>query len=611
MKISHHWLNLGLLFALAALLLFLNLGELGLTDRDEGRNAEAGREMLESGDWISPTFNYEPRFQKPALVYWLMAIAYRALEVSEFAARLPSALFGVSLILLQYVFLTTCRGPVIGLFGALMLLLNVEIIALSRMALTDSALIFFITLALFSFWLGFRSEAPDRRWLWLFYIAMALATLTKGPVGFLVPLVTVALYLAMTSQWGRFWREGYPLAGTAVLVLLALPWYALMWSRHGAAYAAAAQANTVGRFFNPMEGHGFTVLFYLPVLLLGFFPWSGWLPYAWYQAFKAWRDRAPVAPGMQRVPRVTRDVPPPQPSPNLGEGKGGGFTRHPLPVTEDVEFFAAIWVAVVFVFFTLSSTRLPHYIGPLFPAAALLTASYWNRSRVHPDTRGARAAIHTVMLLGCLLALAFAFAPTVYSKLGDKIIEEFPLAGQIDPWAGPWNSNIAYVLATSVLIGMALVGYLGLSEERRAGAFWAAGATLIVMVLILLLATLPRMNRYAVAPPQELAYAAGLNLGPDDRLIAYGTTRPSTVFYAKRKVIFVGRGEEERMREHLGRPGRTMILLPARLRPRLPLETLDYPIVLQRFGYILLADRSPVNVPPPPEPPPAPRIPGH
>jgi 4-amino-4-deoxy-L-arabinose transferase-like glycosyltransferase len=582
MKIPQHRINVSLLLGLATLLLFLNLGELGLTDRDEGRNAEAGREMLESGDWISPTFNYEPRFQKPVLVYWLMAIAYRALGVSEFAARLPSALFGVALILLQYVFLTRCRGPVIALFGALMLLLNVEIIGLSRMALTDSALIFFMTLALFSFWLGFRRERPDRRRLWLFYLAMALATLTKGPVGFLVPLVTVALYLAMTRQWGRFWREGYPLAGTAVLVLLALPWYALMWSRHGAAYAASAQANTVGRFLNPMEGHGFTVLFYLPVLLLGFFPWSGWLPYAWYQAFRNWR--------------VARNA---------------GVTREPSHSSDDLDWFSAAWVLVVLVFFTLSSTRLPHYIGPLFPAAAILTACYWNRSLIRPDTRGARAAIHTVMLLGCLLALAFAFAPTVYSKLSDKIIEEFPLAGQIDPWAGPWNSNIAYVLATIVLLGTALVGYLGLSEERRAGAFWAAGATLIVMVFIILLATLPRLHRFVVAPPQELAYAAGLNLGPDDRLIAYGTTRPSTVFYAKRKVLFVGRGEEERMREHLRRPGRTMILLPARLRPRLPLDTLDYPIVLQRFGYILLADRSPVKVPPPPEPPPSPRIPGH
>jgi hypothetical protein len=187
----------------------------------------------------------------------------------------------------------------------------------------------------------------------------------------------------------------------------------------------------------------------------------------------------------------------------------------------------------------------------------------------------------------------------------DKIVEEFPAASQIDLGNGP------YFIATTILMGMAIVGYLGLHDERRPGAFWAAGATLALVVLILLVVTLPRMNQFAIAPQQELAYAAGLNLGPDDRLIAYGTTRPSTVFYAKRKVIFIGRGEEEGMREHLRAPGLTMILLPARLRPRLPLETVEYPIVLQRFGYILLANRSMVNVPAPPEPPPVPRIPGH
>jgi 4-amino-4-deoxy-L-arabinose transferase-like glycosyltransferase len=99
---SLHLTNLAILALLAALLVFLGLGSMGLTDRDEGRNAEAGREMLETGDWVSPTFNYEPRFAKPALVYWLMSLSYHWFGVDEFSARLPSAVFGLGLILLQY-----------------------------------------------------------------------------------------------------------------------------------------------------------------------------------------------------------------------------------------------------------------------------------------------------------------------------------------------------------------------------------------------------------------------------------------------------------------------------------------------------------------------------
>jgi len=102
----------------------------------------------------------------------------------------------------------------VGLVGALMLLLNVQIIGLSRMVLTDSVLIFFTTLSLFGFWLGFHGRSQERSWRWMFYLGMAIATLAKGPVGFLVPLVTVAVYLTATGQWRRFWKEGSPLAGS-------------------------------------------------------------------------------------------------------------------------------------------------------------------------------------------------------------------------------------------------------------------------------------------------------------------------------------------------------------------------------------------------------------
>ena len=126
MTTSRTPLHLAILLVLGGLFFFWGLGSIGLTDRDEGRNAEAGREMLETGDWISPTFNYEPRYAKPALVYWLMAASYHLFGVSELAARLPSAVFGLGLILMTYWFLARLRDPVTALIGALMLLLNIE-----------------------------------------------------------------------------------------------------------------------------------------------------------------------------------------------------------------------------------------------------------------------------------------------------------------------------------------------------------------------------------------------------------------------------------------------------------------------------------------------------
>ncbi|OQW66887.1 MAG: hypothetical protein BVN29_04395 [Nitrospira sp. ST-bin5] len=586
--------HIGLLLALCGILFFWNLGALGLTDRDEGRNAEAGREMLETGDWMSPTFNYEPRYAKPVLVYWLMSASYKTFGVSEFAARFPSALFGLGLVLMLYLFLTRLRDANTGLLGALMLALNLQMIGLNRMALTDSVLIFFTTLSLFAFWLGFQTTRERRPWMWVYYAAMGIATLAKGPVGFLVPLIVVALYLSLTKQWRPFWQEGRPLAGTALTILIALPWYAGMWWLHGSEYTASAQANTVGRFLKPMEGHSFGFLFYLPVLLLGFFPWSGWLLFAWPQTYKNWRAARKTLSVSSETPGELIDASPVIPAPSP---------------TDKLDWFAAAWIFATFVFFTLSSTRLPHYIGPLFPAAAILTASYWSRCVREPSTRGANASVHLVMWLGFLLAGAMASLPWIYdTMLASKLTKEYPLATQLSLGHGP------YVAATVLLVGMGLVGLFGLSETRRNAAFWAASGSLFGVVVVLMIFVLPAANRFFVAPQQELAYAAGLNLKPDEQLIAYGATRPSTAFYARRKVLFVGSGEEEKLRTALSQPGRSMILLPESFVDKLPGDLKNYQPILKRYGYLLLASEPMVKIPEgllPPPPALEPKIFGH
>ncbi len=573
---SHQALLLLALLALSGLLFFLGLGDMGLTDRDEGRNAEAGREMFDSGDRLTPTFNGELRVAKPVFLYWLMDQSYRLFGVNEFAARFPSALFGVGLILMHYLFLLHQRDRTVALFGSLMLLLNLEILGLGRMALTDSVLIFFTTASLYGFWLGLHGSGGVRRLIWVFYIGMALATLTKGPVGFAVPLIAAALYLSWTRRWREYWERGVPLTGMLLFILLAAPWYAAMFLVHGDAYATGAKAHTIGRFLSPMEGHHGTIFFYLPVLLLGFFPWSALLPVPLYRTLKDWY-----------LVRRARTQPDPNPGPF------------------ELDLFAALWVVGVFVFFTASSTRLPHYIGPLFPAAALLTASYWSRCLQDPTTKGFRGSIHLMMGVGYLLAIAFACLPTLYATFASKMVREFPLAGQVGLGSGP------YLAATVLLFGMALVGYLGLNEERRGGAFWAAGATLAGLVLIVIVIATPHINRYVIAPPQELAYAAGLNLSPQDQFIAYGTTRPSFVFYSKHRTLFVPFGEEDKIKTALAESRRLMILLQESAQSKLPIEASGLVPILKRYGYVLLANQPMVTIPEGATPPPPPTILGH
>ena len=600
--------HLAILLVLAGLLLFLDLGALGLTDRDEGSNAEAAREMLESGNWITPTLNGEPRFAKPVFIYWLIGNTYRVFGVSEFSARLPSAVFGVLLILLQYVFLSRLRGPAFGLFGALMLLLNTEIVSIARLVLTDSVLVFFTTLSIYGFWVGLHgstelttggsttltrddstekaTDRGERHYMWLFYIGMALGTLTKGPIGFAVPLLATFPYLTVTRRWGQFVRRGFPLAGTLLFLLLAVPWYAVMLNIHSTRYTASAQADTMGRFLNVVGGHGGTVLFYIPILLFGFFPWSGFLPVALWQALKGWRA---MRPNVGDKLQVTRDLKSPIPNPSL-------VTRHMSrsPAPHELEFFAALWLVTVFLFFTASATRLPHYIAPLFPAAAILTASFWNRCLAVPGTPGVRGAFRTMMVLGYLLGIALTAAPELYRRFVNTISKEFPIADQVDLGNGPVLAGVV------LLLGMMTVAYFGLSEQRRPGAFWAASAVIIAFLLIGLKMTLPRFHHFFIDPPHQLAYAAGANLGPEDRLILYGPPKPSYIFYAKRKVLMIKPGEELQMVPHLTQPGRTMILLPGRSREKLPSEASGYTLILERFGYLLLANKPVIEVPEPP-----------
>lgn len=556
------WQHIAALLLLAGTLFFLELGTLGLTDVDEGNNAEAAREMLESGDWISPTFHYEPRWKKPIFNYWLISLSYRLFGVNEFAARLPAASFGVMLALLQYLFLSRVRGSAVGFLGALMLVLNVEILAIGHMVIHDSALIFFTTLSLFAFWFGLNGQGTTRYWLWLFYVGIGLGVLTKGPIGVLVPLLVAASYLLLTRKVRQFWREGFPLLGTLVSLSLALPWYIAMSMLHGWQYWNAAYPEMAGRFFATLEGHGGTVFFYVPVLLVGFFPWSGLLPPALYDTFKSWWDHRRAA----SATTVDRN--------------------------DDLEFFAGIWTAVVFLFFSLSSTRLLHYIGPLFPAASILVACYWKRSMDGPMTSWFRAAIHTIMITGYLMGLALASAPLLYAKFVDQIAREFPMASQVD--LGPTPVACGAIL----VVGSALVGYFGLSEKRRRGALWVAGGTIGLVLFLSLKFGLPQFATYFIAPPQQLAYIAGLNLKPEDRFICYESFRPSLIFYAKRKAIIIHTGEEERMNPSLNEPGRTMILLPTRLRSKLPGEAAAYPVLLERYGYSLVANEPMVKVPP-------------
>lgn len=550
-------LHLIFLLIVGSFLLLIGLGDMGLTDRDEGSNAEAAREMLETGDWISPTLNYEPRFAKPAFVYWIIGSTYALFGVNEFTARLPSALFGLGLLFLQYFFLNRFLGPTIAFGGSLILLLNAEFIGIHRMVLTDPELVFFTTLATYSFWIGFHGEGRERQFLWLFYIGMAFAMLAKGPVGIIIPLLAVIPYLTLTRQWKKYFAGGKPVLGWAVFMLIAAPWYLAMFAIHGADYVAAAQANTTGRFANPMEGHGGTLLFYFPILLLGFFPWSGFLPVGIYQSLKEWK--------------LYRS----------GEKEATG--------EDGLLVFCSLWIIGILVFFTISATRLPHYILPLFPAASLLVAVLWSRFLREPSPSGLIISVRIILITGYILSIALVSAPAIFEAFKTKIALEFPAAAKIGVGYSP------LVLGLGVFLSVALFRHLVWHDTKRPQAFWVLSGGMGALLLIVLVFTLPHYGKYFVNPPQQLATIAGLNLGPDDRLIQFGRKRPSLAFYAKRRVYPINPGEDHLFHPHVKQNGRIMVILQSHLHSRLPQPVSQFTPVLQRYGWVLLSSEALVH----------------
>ena len=180
-----------------------------------------------------------------------------------------------------------------------MLLLNFEILAIGRMVLTDMVLVFFTTLSIFCFFTAMWGAGNSKRWYWGFYLGMAFGVLTKGAVGLLVPLLAIGSYLLLTRPWKTghsVLQECHPLAGTFLLIAIAAPWYGAMFVLHGGGYGQSVKGDTVTRFFSAIGGHGGTIFFYLPVLFLGFFPWSGFLPSALYDALRGIRDRPAEEP---------------------------------------------------------------------------------------------------------------------------------------------------------------------------------------------------------------------------------------------------------------------------------------------------------------------------
>lgn len=457
-------------------MLFYRLGAPVLFEPDEGRNAEKAREILLLNDWITPHENFHAVLDKPIFFYWLIALSYKLFGVSEWAARLPSALAAFGCLLVVYFFVRRWWGEWEARWSVLILATSAGYFAFSRIVIFDMTLTAFISLALWAFYQAAHESEPTAGWgtCALLYIALGAATLTKGLVGLVVPGMIIFFYLLLSNSWRVLGKIHLP-AGAVLFLLVVTPWYVLAEMHNPGYLRYYLWEEHFGRFVTTKFNRSNPWYFYLYVAPLGLLPWTFMLP-ATVQKF--WRRRP-----------------------------------------DDKTLWLILWAALPILFFSLSKAKLPHYILPSFPALAMLIGVTLPGAISEPQDR-------------CRLGFAAAWAILSSFFL-------YSIAGVVRPEILPEIARhrfdgIAILFCASAAVSLALA-YL--ASKRILWAKIKPGTVFLGqgIGMLFFLVTLAEMM-VLIAPARsakEIAVKALSFLTPATQMVSYDTYAEGLPFYLK------------------------------------------------------------------------------
>ncbi|AMA08117.1 ArnT family glycosyltransferase [Picosynechococcus sp. PCC 73109] len=561
---------LGLLGGLA---FFWHLGAVGLVDETEPMFADAARRMLATGDWITPYYNDATRFDKPPLVYWLMAIAYKIVGVNAWGARLPSAFAALGLMVLVFVVLrqfgfgtiTAAQNPeapntqrklwLAAWIGSSLIALNLQTIVWARQGVSDMLLNGCFSGGLICFFYGYGSGGqPINRWLpnsWYMaaYALFACAVLTKGPVGIVVPGLVIMLFLLYVGKFREvLLGEAKPLTGALIFTAIALPWFVLVTLRNGQAYIDSFFGyHNFDRFTGVVNGHDAPWYFYFPVVLVGFLPWSVYLPAA--------------------IARLKLHRP--------ARWRQEARSTH-------LAVFASIWFGVIFGFFTIAVTKLPSYTIPLLPAAAILVALFLSHVIETPRQPSTGFRWSAIANVGLLLILSGFM---IYSP---QVIGYDPAAPDLATTYA--QSNLAWWGFGIWLLGAVVLAVC--VWRSRLGIWLANGAIMVAFIVLVLLPASTLLDQARQASLREIADTITAQQRPDETVMMVGFEKPSLVFYTGQDILFIDDDKEEELAaiDSTLTQANSSFLLVVRTstRPELPLGDKTLDLLLERSPYELL-----------------------
>jgi 4-amino-4-deoxy-L-arabinose transferase-like glycosyltransferase len=490
-----------LLVVLTAPIFLYRLGRPGLGDPDEGRNAEVAREMLETGDWVTPRINGARYLDKPPAFFWILAVSYRLFGVNEFAARLPSVLAALSGIALVFWFARRHFGPAAGWLAGAVLALSPLYMVFGRIVIFDMALCVCMTGSVLAAFEAMEGEGRLARVAGAaFFAAAGVGTIVKGPVALAVPFLVALAWALLTRRPRRLGRLGW-MSGLLIYAAIVAPWLWLASARNPGYLEYA----TIGENLDRMTSNRFQTSrpfwFYLKIILPGLFPWIVFCLAAAARRVRGLRQRLAAA---------------------LNEaGAEGRGSRAAV--------YCAVWLAVLLLFFSAISSKRPSYMLPCAVPVALLSGALWASALA-----GRRQEARDDMAAGAVwVAVICGLAAVAVAAAGP--------GGQVRGISGGQYDRL---LSRGLLFGLSACGLLASAallmtawRGRRPLLAFVSSALVIAVMVPLARAGIGYIESDRSSRPVS-TFLAG-RLRPGDRLICFDQYRPGLNFYLRRPIDLV------------------------------------------------------------------------